>query len=267
MQELLTGTSLVDVAVERLRLNEPPKGEGYFLAFSGGKDSEAIYRLAELAGVKFDAHRNVVPFEPPELGRFIRRHYPDVQWDRAEESFESMLLKKMFPPLRTQRWCCELLKERAGEDRIVVTGVRWAESRHRAKRKVLEACYKKKSKWYLNPIIDWTTADVWAFLEEQGLPHCSLYDPPPAGGGRGGRKRIGCLMCPCATRDARAKDALDYPRSRRWLVRLFQKLVDVRIERGKPFTKWRTGEELFAWWIADKRRGPPDAEGQGMIFE
>ena len=44
----------VQVAIDRLRAFEPT--EGYYLAFSGGKDSQAVYHLCREAGVKFDAH-------------------------------------------------------------------------------------------------------------------------------------------------------------------------------------------------------------------
>ena len=32
---------------------------GYYLAFSGGKDSQVLYHLAEMAGVKFKAQMNL----------------------------------------------------------------------------------------------------------------------------------------------------------------------------------------------------------------
>lgn len=38
----------VQKAIDRLKSFEPP--EGYFLAFSGGKDSQCIYHLAKLGG-------------------------------------------------------------------------------------------------------------------------------------------------------------------------------------------------------------------------
>ena len=57
-------------AIDRLQTFEPP--EGYYLAFSGGKDSQTIYHLAQEAGVKFDAHYNVTGIDPPELVYFIR---------------------------------------------------------------------------------------------------------------------------------------------------------------------------------------------------
>lgn len=38
----------LDIAIQRLKSFEPQ--EGYFLAFSGGKDSQCIYHLAQMAG-------------------------------------------------------------------------------------------------------------------------------------------------------------------------------------------------------------------------
>lgn len=69
----------LDIAIQRLKSFEPP--EGYFLAFSGGKDSQCIYHLAKMAGVKFEAHYHVTSVDPPELIYFIREHYPDVIFD------------------------------------------------------------------------------------------------------------------------------------------------------------------------------------------
>ena len=47
----------VENAIKRLQSFEPP--EGYYVAFSGGKDSQCIYHLCQMAGVKFDAYYNV----------------------------------------------------------------------------------------------------------------------------------------------------------------------------------------------------------------
>ena len=41
--------------------------EGYYLCFSGGKDSQVIYELAKQAKVKFQAYYNVTTVDPPEL--------------------------------------------------------------------------------------------------------------------------------------------------------------------------------------------------------
>ena len=53
----------VQIAIQRLKNFEPP--DGYFVAFSGGKDSQCIYHLCEMAGVKFDAYYSVTSVDPP----------------------------------------------------------------------------------------------------------------------------------------------------------------------------------------------------------
>lgn len=137
----LWGKNKVEVAIERLQSFEPK--DGYYLAFSGGKDSQCIYHLAKMAGVKFDAHYRVTGIDPPELFRFIRKNYPDVSMDIPRDDIKgnpkdnnrvtmwSLIENNTMPPTRKARYCCEYLKESGGEGRLTVTGVRWAESNNR----------------------------------------------------------------------------------------------------------------------------------------
>lgn len=127
----------VKKAIERYKVFEPE--EGYYLAFSGGKDSVVIKALAEMAGVKYDAHYNLTSVDPPELVQFIKEKNADVAIDipRYKDGRQitmwNLILKHQMPPTRNVRYCCSELKERGGAGRIVVTGVRWAESSARAK--------------------------------------------------------------------------------------------------------------------------------------
>ena len=130
------GQSKVDLAIKRLRAFEPEGG--YYLAFSGGKDSQCVYHLAEMAGVAFDAHYSVTSVDPPELMRFIREHYPDVKWEYPMYqgkrcSMWTLIADHTVPPTRMVRYCCDVLKEQHGQGRVAVTGVRWAESQNRRK--------------------------------------------------------------------------------------------------------------------------------------
>ena len=123
----------VSDSIELLRTMEPK--EGYYLAFSGGKDSVVIYRLAEMAGVKFDAHYNITTVDPPELVKFIRNEYPTVIMDRPERTMWQIISGSpghgLMPPTRKVRYCCEILKERGGEGRVVIMGIRRSESPRR----------------------------------------------------------------------------------------------------------------------------------------
>ena len=129
----------VEAAIERLRCFEPE--EGYYVAFSGGKDSQCVYHLCKMAGVKFDAHYAVTSVDPPELVQFIKEHYPDA-WEGREHQYRegcrnpvtmwSLIQEHNVPPSRALRYCCADLKEPGGSGRVTVTGVRWKESINRA---------------------------------------------------------------------------------------------------------------------------------------
>lgn len=104
----------VKVAINRLKLHEPP--EGYYVAFSGGKDSCVVLDLCKRAGVKYDVHYSVTTVDPPELIYFIRRYYPDA-WEnrtRPEISMWELIPRKRMPPTQRVRYCCQYFKENGG---------------------------------------------------------------------------------------------------------------------------------------------------------
>jgi PP-loop superfamily ATP-utilizing enzyme len=59
-----TKENKIEYAIKLLKDYEPK--EGYYLGFSGGKDSVVVYDIAVKSGVKFDAHYCVSPIDPPE---------------------------------------------------------------------------------------------------------------------------------------------------------------------------------------------------------
>lgn len=230
---------LTDVAIARLREHEPE--EGYHLSFSGGKDSIVIYDLAVRAGVKFDAHYNDITVDPPELREFIRDHYPDVTWDRPRRSMYELIRHKHFLPSRIARYCCSELKGWNGGGRVVVIGVRAAESVARRSRKVFEESRIRPKKWFLSPILDWATQDVWDYIRDQNLPYCSLYDE--------GWDRLGCIMCPMQGTSGMIRDARRYPEH---YEKYMQAITDMLVgSNGQRFySKYGSSpEQIMHWWI------------------
>jgi len=247
----------VKESIQFLQDHEPP--EGYYLAFSGGKDSICIKELAKMAGVKHDSHYSVTTIDPPQLIYFIREHHPDVEFDRPERPLVKKMVEMGFPQ-RQRRWCCRLYKERGGGGRRVVTGIRAAESAKRAGRRAIEACYQDATKTYFNAIINWTDDDVWAFIKERELPYCELYDE--------GWKRIGCLFCPMATKKERRMHRKRYPVIWRSFVKHFELLWEDRKRKAdgdiSSVDRWESGKEMAEWWLTEPDKTDPD---QGVLFE
>lgn len=242
----------VQMALDMLREFEPE--DGYYLAYSGGKDSTVLLDLARRSGVKFDAHYNLTTVDPPELVYFIRQQ-KDVIIESPEKTMWELIVEKGVPPLRFARYCCEVLKERGGIDRKTLTGVRRAESSRRSKRQQVERCTKYGSKTYIHPIFHWSDADVWEYIHSRNLPYCGLYDE--------GFKRLGCICCPMSSNQA--KEGERWPKFKAQYIRTFQKMVDKKIADGFDVGDWRTGQDVWDWWVS-----PPPVEkdeAQMMIFE
>jgi len=253
MQLHLSGKTMDAISIERLQYHEPP--EGYWLAFSGGKDSVVILDLAKRAGVKFEAHYNLTTVDPPELVRFIRT-FPDVHIDRPEQTMWQLILAPRcgLMPTRYRRWCCRELKERGGIGRLVVTGIRWAESARRSQRRLVETCHAHASKLFLHPIIDWETSDVWSYIHSNELSYCNLYDE--------GFHRLGCVMCPAKSANDRARDMLRWPKLATAWKRACYKLWELKPQ----FHKYHpTPEHMWQWWI--KGAGSVDKPGEPTLFD
>lgn len=233
---------LIEKSIARLKEYEPP--EGYYLAFSGGKDSIVLYELAKISSVKFDAHYNITTVDPPELVQFIKNYYPDVERNRPEKSMWQLIVNKRMPPTRIVRYCCEILKERGGSGRFVLTGIRKAESNKRKKRKMIEYCLSDKSKRFLHPIIDWSDNDIWEFINTHNLRYCSLYDE--------GYSRIGCIMCPMGGSKLMLKDAKRYPKIKNAYIKSFQRMIEKRLNDGLGST-FKTGLDVYNWWVHSSR--------------
>lgn len=239
--------------------------KGFYLAFSGGKDSQALYHVAQLAGVRFEAHYAMTTLDPPEVVHFIRNHYPDVINDRPKLTFAQLCVKKKALPTRMMRFCCAALKETQGDGTVTLTGVRRQESVKRSFRREAEIagsrapkfrgtmeqftrkkeiegvqCVKGKDKIIINPIIDWSENDVWFFLNEVvNVAHCSLYDK--------GWRRLGCLFCPMANKKEVLRQSAAYPKYHALILRTIHRLRENGYMNSYPDL---TDQEILDWWIS-----------------
>ena len=241
-QTLLGEIDKVDLAIHRIKLHEPP--EGYYVAFSGGKDSCVILDLAKRAGVKFDAHINLTTVDPPEVIRFVRQQYPEVKIEKPEMSMKKLIEQKGILPTRLARYCCAEFKERGGTGRFVVTGVRHAESVRRSKRKLIEPCRQPNGKQFIHPIIDWSDDEVWEYIKTYNVPYCSLYDE--------GFKRIGCVCCPFSSEKKKRQDIKRWQNIYKNQWRAGAELAMERRKREGKKLLFNTVDEQMEFWLSGK---------------
>lgn len=249
---------------------------------SGGKDSSVCVHLAERAGIPFEVMHNHTTADAPETVYFIRQDLRRLE-DKGIKCFVNMpvykgvrtsmwnlIPQKLMPPTRLVRYCCSVLKERGGAGRFITTGVRWAESTKRKntrgiyetmpseptkkiilnndnddRRRLFETC-TIKAKRVCNPIIEWTDADVWDYIEAEKIPVNPLYGC--------GFSRVGCIGCPMAGTAGRQREFARYPKYQEMYIRAFDRMLEERQRRGKMQGSWRagtTGRDVFHWWMED----------------
>ena len=112
-----------------------------------------------------------------------------------------------------------------------------------ANRRFVELCYRTTST-LVNPIVDWSTADVWEFLHHYGCQSNPLYQCS--------QNRIGCIGCPMQSARGMKKDFARYPAYEKLYIKAFEKMLIARSKAGKTIdAKWQTGNDVMKWWVGD----------------
>lgn len=277
----------VEASIERLKAFCPE--EGYYVAFSGGKDSMCIYHLCKIAGVKFDAHYNVTSVDPPPLVRFIKQRYPDVIFEYPRDrdgkvvTMWNLIPRKQMPPTRLARYCCEYFKEQSGQGRIVVTGVRWAESTNRKQNQGI-VNFQGKTKHTQKIATDHglgykVNKSGGVVLNDDNdearrmVEHCyrtqrTMVNPIVDWDDEDvwefirsnnleycelydqGHTRLGCIGCPMGRN--RKQELEEYPKYKQMYLRAFDRMIQRAKEEGRaPFRE--TAQDVFDWWIQEKK--------------
>ena len=205
---------------------------------------------------------NLTSVDPPEVIRFVKKNYPDVELIKPRMSIYEMAKKKGCLPTRLVRWCCEEFKEMSGAGKVTLIGIRKSESTNRKKRNEIETgdrkfsgtfdqwsehqekmvtCVGGKDKILVSPILYWTEKDVWDYLKRMHIPYCELYDK--------GYNRIGCIMCPMSNYKQNVRGMKDFPHvGKNW-----RKTIEWLIEnkwKDKPLLQ--DPDMVLKWWISKK---------------
>jgi phosphoadenosine phosphosulfate reductase len=274
------------MAIERIRMASEMSLHHYkkplVCAYSGGKDSDVLLELFRRSGIPFEVHNSHTTADAPQTVRHIQKVFRGLEseWIKCEiemptykgepTSMWKLIPEKLMPPTRLVRYCCSVLKETGCANRYIATGVRWDESTARMQREEFEKIANKKkdkekftiimlmndndkrrrmnelcmqqNKMVVNPIIDWTHRDVWEYINSEKIETCELYQC--------GYDRVGCIGCPMAGKK-RKREFEDFPEYKKLYIHAFERMLKERERRGKENT-WKTGEDVFAWWIGDE---------------
>lgn len=273
------------IAIDRLKAFEPE--EGFFVAYSGGKDSEVILDLVKRSGCKYDAHFVVTSVEAPETIYFIRKEHPEVIWefpkytDGKVKTMWNLIPKKSMPPTRLARYCCAELKECSGDGRLTVTGTRWAESINRknnqGKITIMQPGKKVKKKLLENENFMSTNRGgvilnndndesrkmvehcmrrtktvlnpIIDWSDDEVWEYIHKYDLPINPLYKNGHRRVGCVGCPMNTN---AKSELEeYPKIKKLYLRAFDKMLNSMRLKGIK-CMWKDADDVMDWWLKGK---------------
>ncbi len=270
------------IAIERLKAYEP-ETEPYYLCYSGGKDSDVIRILAQLAGVKHEIHHNLTSVDAPETIHYIKS-IPDVIIDIPHDkngnriSMWSLIVKKGMPPTRLMRYCCSELKETGGKGRMKITGVRSAESVNRAKNSgIIKIIGKPKTvqKMAENLGSDYEVTQSGGLIMNMDndpnrrlVEHCyrttstminpiidwsdsdvwqflKYYGCASNPLYKCGESRIGCIGCPMQGFHGMKRDFSYYPKFKNLYIKAFDRMLEAR---SNNCYSWKTGLDVYDWW-------------------
>lgn len=111
-------------------------------------------------------------------------------------------------------------------------------------------CYKDHTT-LINPIIDWTTDEVWEFLKEYKIPYCCLYDE--------GFRRLGCIGCPMGTVKNRKMEFERWPKYKNLYLKAFEKMIENRGGYNESADRW------LYWYIHEGVQGYDTNRDNGLV--
>lgn len=281
-------TKSMDVLKTAAGISQDFYNKPLVIAYSGGKDSDVLLDLALKTGIEFEAIYSTTTVEAPQTMRHIAEVFKKlknkgIRCSRTKSMYQgkpvnmfSLIEKKGIPPTRIMRYCCQVFKETQTPNRITAVGVREDESKNRQGRSHFGIREKTKNKalyfslehtkevfqeakerepiWdcilvkkarenkslIANPIYEWSNRDVWDYIRQNQIPYNELYDM--------GFSRVGCVLCPFSSKKDKLRDEFFFPKIKQNYI-----LALDRIVKSGRLEKFKSGEDVYKWWIEDDR--------------
>lgn len=218
--------------------------------------------------------------------------------DAVESSLSAILQEDVPEKYSLSARACEGILRRAMR-RVVVTGVRWAESGNRKNNQGL-VTFTTASKELNNAadlsgaesnrtskggmILNTDNDESRRMVEMCYRTHKTLVNPiidwtnedvwqfirhynvPYCELYDCGFKRLGCVACPLGGSASMQRELEFFPQFRRFYVRTFDEMLDARRKAGKPIDRrWTDGESVLRWWVG--KSGKSKYELQLGIFD
>lgn len=214
------------------------------ISLDTGRLPAETHALAQKIHTRYGPIVRMVSPDPEELEKWTLQHGPNAFYQSVQLRHECCHIRKVAPLRRVlagqKAWLTGLRREQA-HTRAQLGEHEWdaANGLHK-----------------FNPMIDWTTEQVWAYIREQAVPYNELHDK--------GYRSIGCAPC------TRAIQPGEDQRAGRWWWEneqikecgLHMDPATGRLERSMKSTQpdsGSTSRHTSAHTASDKLRQPPAA--------
>ncbi len=141
-----------------------------------GRLPQETYELMERVREKYNLQIDIYFPDREEVEEMVRKYGPNLFFKSVELRKLCCHIRKVNPLRRAlsnlSAWICGLRREQS----ITRSGI-----------EKVELDTANGGIWKINPLADWTSAQVWDYIKKNSVPYNSLHDK--------GYPSIGCLPC------------------------------------------------------------------------